>query len=992
MKKLHFILIFLFISSFAFGQKNFTNGTGNHLWSDAGNWANGKPGAANAVVVIKSDKVIIDENVTIGWLKKGKITGTTYNTVITNCNNEDICSDNDKILTFSGKQFGGNTFSVVNLEAGKDLKFDSHVKFLANGTDTVEILKIALAGTASITFSANSTLELDQNIKITNHVGTRRFHFNGAVTGTGKIQIGGGGTNTEFGSTYDGTNQNGIEIVGNNVNIVSNVADNGTFLASGKSLTQNAGTTGGATTINGASTLKGDIVITDKPATLTVNENQSAIGTITMGAGTLNLALAADVISAAFADNSTADWGTGTLAITGAQDQEVSFGADADGITADQLAQITLNGSAPLINSTGKLIGSSIKVSTFNNDGGDNLWSNAANWSAGIPNDDTAKVTVDSDLTIDSSVTVAQIKMSNATSDASVTITATNSSVLTVTGAGVTQPIQNNKTASSFIFDLPVVFDSAGETETLRLNSGGDQQITFSSSLTLNDNIVVSGLNKLHDLNINGSLLGAGNLKFGNKVQANFGASYDGSSHTGDIIVAGTGTNNDNLITSNVSDDGTLLASGNQIDVQGAGAKIIVNGANTLKGNIKTADSLTTTLTINKNQSAIGTITMGNGGTLNLALAADVTSAAFVDNSSADWGTGSLVITGAQDDEVSFGTDADGITADQLAQITLNGSTPVINASGQISTPIVAVSTFNNAGGDNLWSNAANWSAGIPNVDTAKVTVDSDLTVDSSVTVAQIKMSNATSDASVTITATNSSVLTITGAGVTQPIQNNKRSSSFIFDLPVVFDSAGETETLRLNSGGGQSITFSSSLTLNDNIVVSGLNKLHDLNINGSLLGAGNLKFGNKVQANFGASYDGSSHTGDIIVAGTGTNNDNLITSNVSDDGTLLASGNQIDVQGAGAKIIVNGANTLKGNIKTADSLTTTLTINKNQSAIGTITMGNGGTLNLALAADVTSAAFVDNSSADWGTGSLVIAGAQDDEVSFWNRRRRNNS
>ena len=39
-----------------------------------------------------------------------------------------------------------------------------------------------------------------------------------------------------------------------------------------------------------------------------------------------------------------------------------------------------------------------------------------------------------------------------------------------------------------------------------------------------------------------------------------------------------------------------------------------------------------------------------------------------------------------RDDEVSFGTDADGITADQLAQITFNGSTPVINASGQIST------------------------------------------------------------------------------------------------------------------------------------------------------------------------------------------------------------------------------------------------------------------------------------------------------------------
>ena len=188
----------------------------------------------------------------------------------------------------------------------------------------------------------------------------------------------------------------------------------------------------------------------------------------------------------------------------------------------------------------------SISVSTFNNAGGDNLWSTAANWSAGIPNVDTAKVIVDSDLTVDSSVTVAQIKMSNASSDASVTITATNSSVLTVTGAGVTQPIQNNKTASSFIFDLPVVFDSAGETETLRLNSGGDQQITFLSSLTLNDELTVSGKNKLHDLNLDGSLLGAGNLKFGSKVQANFGASYNGSAHTGDIIVAGTGNNNDN--------------------------------------------------------------------------------------------------------------------------------------------------------------------------------------------------------------------------------------------------------------------------------------------------------------------------------------------------------------------------------------------------------------------------------------------------------------
>ena len=308
----------------------------------------------------------------------------------------------------------------------------------------------------------------------------------------------------------------------------------------------------------------------------------------------------------------------------------------------------------------------STSVSTFNNAGGDNLWSNAANWSEGIPNVDTAKVTIDSDLIVDSSVTVGQIKISNATSDASVTITATNSSVLTVTGAGVTQPIQNNKTASSFIFNLPVIFDSAGETEILNLNAFQNPSITFSSSLTLNDELTVQGKGRVHAFNLNGSLLGAGNLKFGSKAQANFGADYDGSSHTGDIIVAGTGqdgnnVSNTNLITSNVSDDGTLLASGNVIDVQGAGAKIIVNGANTLKGEIEVGDN-DPTLTINKNQSSVETITMGTG-TLNLVLAADVTSLAFADNSSADWGTGSLVITGAANNVVSFGTSANGITA-----------------------------------------------------------------------------------------------------------------------------------------------------------------------------------------------------------------------------------------------------------------------------------------------------------------------------------------
>jgi len=329
-----------------------------------------------------------------------------------------------------------------------------------------------------------------------------------------------------------------------------------------------------------------------------------------------------------------------------------------------------------------------ISESTFNNAGGDNLWSNAANWSAGIPNVDTAKIIVDADLIVDSNKTVAQIKTNNATSADSVTITASNDVILTITGAGVTQPIQNNKNAGSFVFNLPVVFDSSGDTETLRFNSGGDQSVTFSSSLTLNDPLTVSGVNKNHDLNLNGSLLGSGNLIFASKTQANFGTAFDGSSYAGTLTSAGGGgtTNNQVTIISNVADEGTFLKSGGLLNVTKDGAKITVNGANTFKGNISVAD-YNPSLTINKNQSSAGTIAMGSG-TLTLTVAASLTTLAFADNSSSDWGTGSLVITGAGNNEISFGTDASGLTENQLALVLLNGSTPVINSSGQLSIPL----------------------------------------------------------------------------------------------------------------------------------------------------------------------------------------------------------------------------------------------------------------------------------------------------------------
>ena len=978
MKNLFLILSFLIVSSSSFGQKYFNNGGGDNLWSNAANWSNGKPTAANAKVVINKGNPIINVNVTLGQIKLG--TNANLGAVTT------LTATNGSTLTFSGNN---TTEILVNGNLTKTLVMDLPMVVSSSANENIKIFNAnAGSGTsANITFGSSSTFTVSNDVDITFIIngdgkGTKSVSLDGAVTSGGKLIV---GTQSimNFGNTYDGSSHTGgILMNGSNTTLTVDSADDSTFLKAGTLITTGDTSEGHKIIINGKNVFKGNIESKGKALSLTFNKNQSAIGTITMGAGNLNLILDADVTSAAFADNSSADWGTATLNITGAGNNEISFGTNANGLTNAQLAKVLLGGVTPVINSSGQIGAAEVLVASFNNAGGDNLWSNAANWSPGIPTADTAKVTIDADLIVDSSKTVAQIKTNNASSAASVTITATNSSILTITGSGVTQPIQNNKKSSSFIFNLPVVFDSEGGTETLRFNNG-TQDITFSSSLTLNDPLTVSGVNKNHDLNLNGSLLGAGNLNLANKAQANFGSAYDGSSYAGTLTTAGgaASTNNQVTIISNVADDGTFLKSAGSLNVTKDGASITVNGANTLKGNIAIGN-FSPTLTINKNQSAIGTITMGSG-TLNLALATDVTSAAFADNSSSDWGTGKVVITGAADNEVSFGTDASGITAAQLAQITMSGSQAVISDTGKLSVLEVAVSNFNNAGGDNLWSNVANWSAGIPNVATAKVTVDADLIIDTSVTVGQIKTSGATSAASVTITATNSSVLTVTGAGVTQPIQNNKKASSFIFNLPVVFDSEGGTETLRFNSGGDQSITFSSSLTLNDPLTVSGVNKLHDLNLNGSLLGAGNLKLANKAQANFGSAYDGSSYTGTLTTAGgaASTNNQVTIISNVGDDGTFLKSGGLLNVTKDGAKITVNGANSLKGNIAIGN-FSPTLTINKNQSAIGTITMGSG-ILNLALATDVTSAAFADNSSSNWGTGKIIITGAGVDQVSI---------
>ena len=512
------------------------------------------------------------------------------------------------------------------------------------------------------------------------------------------------------------------------------------------------------------------------------------------------------------------------------------------------------------------------------------------------------------------------------------------------------------------------------------MNSGGDQSVTFgaSHSLTLNDGLTVTGVNLNHDLNLNGNLLGAGNLKFGTKTQANFGSGFNGANYNGSLEIAGGSGNNGVTVISNVADDGTFLKAGGVINVTQPGGTLTVNGANTLKkGNIALSGANTLALNINKNQSAVGTITMGSG-TLNLSLASDVTSLIFADNSTSSWGTGKLVVTGAGDNEVAFGSSASALTADQLSRITVSGSVAEINSSGQIKAKEIAESTFTNGGGDHLWSNEANWSSGIPNVTTAKVTLNDSLIIDSNVEIAQIKLAGGFGDAMISAT-TSSKTLTLNGSSVSQPIQNNGANVDLHINMKVVINS-DFTETVGAEGSGTCSITFGSSseLTLSNATKFFAQNN-KSINMNGVLQGSGEFRVGAASKVNFGSTSNNANFTGGFKMLG----NNGVLTVNTAANGTFLKAGTSINsrCQFHGTHCNNNNSNVLKGNISVLGN-PFNLNINSNQSAVGTLTL-TSGTLNLALGSSVSSLAFANNYSSNWGTGTIVVTGFVDNIISF---------
>ena len=112
----------------------------------------------------------------------------------------------------------------------------------------------------------------------------------------------------------------------------------------------------------------------------------------------------------------------------------------------------------------------------------DAKWSNADNWSAGIPVA-TTKVTLLKSVTLDVDATIKQLKTS-ASSDANVVVTGETGKTLTITGTGVGQPIQIGGTGKTLDLSAVTVALTPGDgAEALAINGAGSNLTlgTFSS-------------------------------------------------------------------------------------------------------------------------------------------------------------------------------------------------------------------------------------------------------------------------------------------------------------------------------------------------------------------------------------------------------------------------------------------------------------------------------------------------------------------------------
>ncbi|TLX75619.1 T9SS type A sorting domain-containing protein [Labilibacter sediminis] len=307
----------------------------------------------------------------------------------------------------------------------------------------------------------------------------------------------------------------------------------------------------------------------------------------------------------------------------------------------------------------------------FNNNGGDNLWSNDANWSAGLPDETDTYAQINNDVSLDANSTVLQIRSVNNTVNAGagkVTITGTAAGLLQTGAVG------------TFTVDAAVDINGSG-VKNLQVNAT-DGKLVFgpNSTLTLLNFAQVIALKTANrEVQFNGALEGTSALRFGNNSNSSFGATANNANFDSELVFyAGA------VVTVNMADNSTFIKAEKKVQINGTGGSLTLNGANVYKGNLSIGGANAFTLDVNQNQNDFGAIALAVDGTLTINMDAAVTNLSFINTSSYNWGTGSVVINGFKENVIRFGTDASGLTIEQLGQINVGGQSVMLDADGYL--------------------------------------------------------------------------------------------------------------------------------------------------------------------------------------------------------------------------------------------------------------------------------------------------------------------
>ena len=296
------------------------NGTTDALWSTATNWSDDTKPVAGDNVFIDAD-VTLDEDISLRILRSNS-NSTSYT----------VSSTGGSAITFNsdaGIFHNKNALFVV----------DCHIIYAQSGVKNTDISGTSEAG---IKLSANSTLQLDQILKLRNYSSLATFEFDGAVTGSSNIRLfrhDGSTGGYVFGVNADLSAYTGNIEYEDNGTVTVNTSGADKFIPSGSKLFMNDDSDQ-TLILNGANSLSGELEKTGT-ATSTIEFNSAqTIGSLDLrGTGTLifdidNLGANTVEFSAA-----NADWETAAIKIQNFEDDKIKFPT----LSASQLAQITLD-------------------------------------------------------------------------------------------------------------------------------------------------------------------------------------------------------------------------------------------------------------------------------------------------------------------------------------------------------------------------------------------------------------------------------------------------------------------------------------------------------------------------------------------------------------------------------------------------------------------------------------------------------------------------